>query len=150
MCYNLYMFSIVYLLLQLTWALPLNIIGSIITLYVYIKNPKTRISTYENALVVRWNVVGYSMGIGMFIFLSKGSGRRGDSVCVHEYGHTIQSIILGPLYLLVIALPSMIWARTKYFNNYRKKHKLNYNSLYCESWANALGYWATGKKGIDY
>jgi len=27
---------------------------------------------------------------------------------VHEYGHTIQSIILGPLYLLIIGIPSSI------------------------------------------
>ena len=28
---------------------------------------------------------------------------------VHEYGHTIQSLILGPLYLIIMGIPSTIW-----------------------------------------
>lgn len=27
----------------------------------------------------------------------------------HEYGHQLQSYILGPLYLLIIGLPSGLW-----------------------------------------
>ena len=55
----------------------------------------------------------------------------------HEYGHTIQSHKLGPLYLLVIALPSMIWAGC--FENYRIKHNIDYYSFYTEVSADKLG-----------
>jgi len=55
----------------------------------------------------------------------------------HEYGHTIQSHKLGPLYLLVIALPSLIWAGC--FERYRIKHNISYYSFYTEASADKLG-----------
>lgn len=54
----------------------------------------------------------------------------------HEYGHTIQSYKLGPLYLLVIGLPSIVWAGC--FKNWRKKHNKDYYSFYTERWADKL------------
>ena len=54
----------------------------------------------------------------------------------HEYGHTIQSCKLGPIYLLVIGLPSIIWAGC--FKNWRKKHNKSYYDFYTESWADRL------------
>ena len=44
-----------------------------------------------------------------YIFLSKKAWHK-DHTIKHEYGHTIQSKWLGWLYLLVIGLPSIIWA----------------------------------------
>lgn len=55
----------------------------------------------------------------------------------HEYGHTRQSKMLGPLYLLVIGLPSIIWAGC--FDKYREKNNVSYYSFYTESWADKLG-----------
>jgi hypothetical protein len=55
----------------------------------------------------------------------------------HEYGHTRQSHLLGPLYLIVIALPSLIWAGC--FDEYRARHNISYYKLYTESWADKLG-----------
>lgn len=52
----------------------------------------------------------------------------------HEYGHYIQSQILGPLYLLVIGLPSAIWGLL-----YRESWKKDYYWFYTERWANKLG-----------
>ena len=56
---------------------------------------------------------------------------------MHEYGHTIQSQKLGPVYLLVIGLPSLIWAGC--FEKYRIKHKKSYYGFYTEKWADKLG-----------
>lgn len=56
----------------------------------------------------------------------------------HEYGHTIQSHYFGPFYLLVIGLPSIIWAGlygTKLFP-YTKN---GYYRFYTEKWADKLG-----------
>jgi hypothetical protein len=54
----------------------------------------------------------------------------------HETGHTIQSAILGPVYLLVVALPSvfLFWWR-RGFN----KSLDWYKSHYPENWADKLG-----------
>ena len=55
----------------------------------------------------------------------------------HEYGHTLQSRKLGPVYLFVIGLPSIIWAGC--FKWYRKKYNKSYYSFPTESWADKLG-----------
>lgn len=134
---------ILYYALQWTWGILQNILGSLITLFL-IRKPHF---WYRNALVTRWNFGG-SMGIGMFIFLGKAlSGdatvqqiRRTEArILVHEYGHTIQSVILGPLFLFVIGIPSLIWANLPPLRRYRQKKKLSYYWMYQEKWANHLG-----------
>ena len=55
----------------------------------------------------------------------------------HEYGHTVQSRKLGPLYLIVVGLPSLIWAGC--FDKYREKHGISYYSFFTERWADKLG-----------
>lgn len=54
----------------------------------------------------------------------------------HERGHSIQSIILGPLYLLVIGLPSLLWAAF-YRNNEADPN--GYYRFFTEKWADKLG-----------
>lgn len=60
----------------------------------------------------------------------------------HEYGHTIQSRYLGPLYLLVIGLPSIlgnIWDRINHKTwMYSKSCQWYYNQPW-EKWADLLG-----------
>lgn len=56
----------------------------------------------------------------------------------HEWGHTIQSRILGPLYLFIVGIPSFIWAclyGTKLFPYKRN----GYYKVYPENWADKLG-----------
>lgn len=52
----------------------------------------------------------------------------------HEYGHTRQSLYLGPLYLLIVGFPSLLWAW--YWNPSRGG---SYYSFYTEKWADKLG-----------
>ena len=49
----------------------------------------------------------------------------------HEYGHSVQSRRLGWLYIIVIGLPSLLWAMFYRGNNYY--------SFYTEKWADKLG-----------
>lgn len=45
---------------------------------------------------------GGAFSIGMFMFLGKGC--RG---CIsHEYGHSIQVLMMGPLWLFIVGIPS--------------------------------------------
>ncbi|MDR0751575.1 MAG: hypothetical protein LBF12_03175 [Christensenellaceae bacterium] len=57
---------------------------------------------------------------------------------IHEFGHTIQSLILGPFYLLIIGIPSFVWCNSKRFIELRKTG-VSYFSFYTERWANYLG-----------
>ena len=85
------------------------------------------------------------------ILLKKYEGQLSVSECssrllVHEYGHTIQSLILGPLYLIVIGIPSTLWV---FFGAKKRKDKqVAYGSFFTEGWANSLGEWVTGEKSI--
>lgn len=63
----------------------------------------------------------------------------------HEYGHSVQSLILGPAYLPLVGLPSFVWNRLPYFRNRRKKTGKSYYSVPFESSANALGAKAAAK-----
>lgn len=58
---------------------------------------------------------------------------------IHEYGHTIQSLLLGPVWAFVIAIPSFIWCNTPRFVKMRKEEGVSYYKLYCEGWANLWG-----------
>ena len=52
----------------------------------------------------------------------------------HEYGHTRQSLYLGPFYLFVVGIPSLLWAW--YWNPSRGG---SYYSFFTEKWADKLG-----------
>ena len=94
---------------------------------------------YEDAKLYFWKWSG-GMSLSTHIFLPfddlEGTEWEMDYIR-HEYGHTVQSHMLGPIYLLVIGLPSLIWAGC--FDNWRKKHKKSYYWFYPEAWANKLG-----------
>jgi hypothetical protein len=47
-----------------------------------------------------------AISLGMFIFTF--TPHVSDRLVRHEYGHSIQSMVLGPLYLLMIGIPSMV------------------------------------------
>lgn len=74
------------------------------------------------------------LSLGEYVFVPRGAGER---FIKHEQGHTVQSRRLGWLYLLVIGLPSIIWAGC--FGEYRRKHGISYYSFYTEAWADKLG-----------
>lgn len=73
--------------------------------------------------------------LGRFIILDKVYwGNR--YIINHEYGHTIQSLLLGPLYLFLVMIPSYInYIKSIKNKEYRKK----YYEKYPEKWANKLG-----------
>jgi hypothetical protein len=80
------------------------------------------------------------MSLSTHIFLPfeelTGSNYQMDYI-KHEYGHTKQSHMLGPFYLIVIGAPSFFWAWLG--DKYRQKHDVSYYDFYTESWANKLG-----------
>lgn len=77
----------------------------------------------------------------MFIFISESAmtDERREFTLMHEYGHTVQSCILGPLFLPVIGLPSLLWAGLPVFRRFRERRGVSYYRFYPERWANFLG-----------
>ena len=132
-------------LVQFTWGLAQNLVGLIAFLAL---SKKYRHEKFENAFVTFVDTEKPFGGIslGIFIFVN---GKRKDEwlhdTCVHEYGHTIQSLVLGPVWPFVIALPSVIWCNFPPLTRYRKEKDVSYYALYCEGWANVWGSRASGQ-----
>ena len=123
-------------LIQILWELPQNLIGFLVkhvcraTLY----------TTYKDAKVYSWNVQG-GISLGRYIFVPykhvDPTTYQVQQFIKHEYGHTVQSKYLGWFYLLVIGLPSLIWANC--FEWYWTKKGKSYYDFFTESSANKLG-----------
>ena len=116
---------------QWTWGLPQNLLGFLLMLY-HRHDPR---STYLGCMVIHWGGSG-SMSLGMFLFIGNKSDRR---VLVHEFGHSVQSMILGPLFLPVMGIPSFLWCNLQPFRKLRKEKGVSYYRFYPESTANRLG-----------
>ncbi|MBQ3140602.1 MAG: hypothetical protein IJC25_01405 [Clostridia bacterium] len=121
----------VYRIIQVTWGFLQTLIG----LMVYCKNRKCRHFIHKGAIYTEWPQRG-GISLGLFVFVQPDAD---EYLIAHEYGHTLQSLMLGPLYLPLIGLPSLIWSRLPYFRKMRKEKQISYYSLYCEKWANRLG-----------
>ena len=131
-------------ILQFTWGLPVNLAG----LLVFLCCGRFRHETFHNSIVtyLPGNCGGLSLGIFIFI-----SSQRADaaSLCAHEYGHTVQCLFLGPLYWLIVAIPSFAWYH--FFAGFREKHRIPYDWLYCERWATAWGQkWIRNKNSPNH
>ncbi len=133
---------ILYYILQYTWALALNLAGGVIALCLHLRGEKH--FRYHYALATYWNRKS-SMALGMFIFLEKNLNEQEPRILYHEYGHTFQSIVLGPLYLPLIALPSAIWANSARLSRYRRRTGRSYYAFYPEKWADRAGLKHTDK-----
>lgn len=124
---------ILYMLLQCTWGFPQTLLGAVI----FLINLRRRHYLYHGAIVSHWGI-RFSASIGLFVFLSEHNAHS-QRLLVHEYGHTLQSLLLGPLYLPFIGLPSMLWMMLPCFRKIRQKRHISYYRFYTESWANCWG-----------
>ena len=113
-----------YILLQCTWGLPQTLAGAVLWLVF----AGSRHFRYREAVATQWPLRG-GISLGLFIFVSD------TTLCYHEYGHTLQSLILGPLYLPFVGLPSLLWAGCYRLFRIRRA----YVSVYPENWAEHLG-----------
>lgn len=122
------------------WQFPQNLCGIIY-----------RSISKDNRICVIENNDSRSVGAKVYLQKTKGGVSLGKYIFInqdyidkeivikHECGHVKQSKILGPLYLLVIGIPSILHA---WLNNYIgccwKNGEYNYFHFYTEKWANKL------------
>lgn len=110
-------------LLLYIWQLLQNILGFIVKL----------ITRAEKGFAGHyyWNLRS-GLSLGHYIFVNE---RALVETVKHEEGHQKQSKMLGPLYLLIIGVPSFVWASLKYFGFFKSR---SYYSFYTEKWADRL------------
>lgn len=114
---------------QWTWGFPQTFAGFLYSRWIRrrgaVRTEHQRVYAYYYP-----NEVGY-VSLGAYCTY------RTPDILQHEYGHSLQSAILGPLYLLVIGIPSILWAGLG--QGYRNRTGANYYSFYTERWADKLG-----------
>lgn len=118
-------------ILKYIWQLPQHIVA--LVYYVYLMaNFQIIHKQKENKYTIYTKTTNGSVTLGRYIFASY---KANEDTIKHEQGHTVQSLILGPLYLLVIGLPSIVWACIHRSVAPDKK----YEWFYTERWADKLG-----------
>ena len=134
--------KILFILLQCTWGLPQTLIG----LGFFLANRKCSHRMYRGCIDTQWNYHG-GLSLGLFIFTPPDSQSNADLIRVHEYGHAVQSLFLGPL-MLFIGIVSVTWANLPYFIRMRRTRHLPYTACFVEAWASQLGEKVTSSKAI--
>ena len=121
-------------LILFIWQLPQHIVALIYFGYLVMMCKDLGIdSRYKQATVIPCVMRG-AVTLGNYVFVGLNSEYK--ETVKHELGHTIQSKILGPLYLIVIGIPSITYCGLRrLFPSLRKK---NYYNFYTEKWANNL------------
>lgn len=135
--------TLLYLLVQCSWGLLQTAAGALVFLR-YRRCPHSR---FHGAVVTVYPLYS-SLSLGPFIFLTDKPPRDWSGtvpyeeiprrMLVHEYGHTVQSLILGPFYLPVAGLPSALWAHLPSCQR-KWRGKVSYFSFFTERNANFLG-----------
>lgn len=123
-------------ILAFTWELPQTVLALILLLF----TKKYRKERYKSSVVFWRDKVRWGVSLGRFILLGKIYESLGTEFAMmtvkHEYGHSIQSLIFGPLYLIAIGIPSIV------FNILTRLRILSgetYYERYPENWADKLG-----------
>lgn len=130
-------FKTVFLLI---WQLPQALLGLFVLFLVLLSKTANKdamkIEAMKNRLVV-YNLF-FSVSLFPFTFVNKRYPL--EKTVKHEYGHIIQSMYFGPLYLFVIGIPSV--ARAAKYAKIIKTEPERYEEYfkgYPENWADKLG-----------
>lgn len=130
-------------LLRFFWELPQVLVGYAVAQW---RNVLGRVNRVEYLGGVTFVVaqgqcdginMGMSLGCYVNIWLSGTMGRDFEyevrysfgQIFMHEFGHTIDSLRLGWIYLIAVGLPSLISVKLEGFRGHRHKN------LYAERWA---------------
>jgi hypothetical protein len=121
-------------LLTWTWCLPTTLVGLVAGVFTRL-TLSGKAETYSGATVVRSpllrNLGGVCLGPVILV-----TDRADDELVRHEWGHFRQHLRLGPLYLLVIGIPS---ASHAVWHRFRRGTFPEYFHFWTEAWADELG-----------
>lgn len=119
-------------ILRWIWEFPQCLLGHMLTNFYDVEYKET----YNGIDVYAGDFPG-GISLGQYILMSETSYKdKRARTKKHEYGHSIQSLYLGPLYLIVVGLPSILWAGAIHPF---VKDEISYYEVYPEKWADQLG-----------
>lgn len=122
------------------WQLPQNLLGLIL---IAIYKPEEVLTQYNGNKVYFASKFPGGISLGKYSIVSKfyysknkDHALNTDTVLHESVGHAKQSLMLGPLYLIAVGLPSIIWAWL--YGPVIKPTKNGYYRFYTEKWADKL------------
>lgn len=147
--------TLIYRLIQCTWGFLQSFLGFL----VFLTHLKDEHFSFHGAIVTKWKNPS-SVSLGMFVFVTERpyfaeklpqypESELNSRLLVHEYGHTVQSLILGPLYLIIMGIPSTLWGFLPCCARKRSEKGISYFSFFTERWANRLGERVTKQKSME-
>ncbi len=120
------------------WQLPQNMLAKLV--YAFYKGKLKKTTTYKGfawwvITATVYYIEGFPGGLslGQFIFVYPNCGTK---MIKHEYGHCLQSKMLGWLYLIVVFIPSFVMACLTRLGILERE---GYYKRYPEAWADTLG-----------
>lgn len=134
---------ILYYFLNFTWGIILTLIGYLL---VIILLPFGRVKKFNYCLYFEFKKkTGWGFSLGTTFFVTNGASTR---MLNHEYGHTVQNSLFGPLQIFLVAIPSV----TRFWYWYLKYHlknikpKVSYDSVWFEGTATYIGEYYSNLK----
>lgn len=124
------------------WELPQNLLGAVVLLVQLVRGNVLRVVPQEERIMVELRGIG-AVSLGLFVFWTDSDNPFvpvGPENRAHEYGHSLQSRMLGPLYLPIVGVPSQL--RVYYAVGHRilTGHRWpHYYDGFPENWADRLG-----------
>ena len=115
-------------LLLYIWQLPQNVAGLVLLAFTGFDGS----IDFGDAQIFFSPKMRGGISLGRYIVIQNGLGT--PKTIMHEWGHTRQSLYLGPLYLLVVGLPSLLHAWW-----WNKDRGVSYYAFFTERWADRLG-----------
>ena len=122
------------------WQLPQNLLG---LLLISIYKPQKK-HVLRNGVEIHYSSkMRGGISLGKYCIVSTNHYRtramaslKRDSVRHEAIGHTRQSRMLGWLYLIIVGLPSFVWAML--YGSVIKETKNGYYKFYTEKWCDKL------------
>lgn len=130
-----------YIFLQCTWGILQTAAG----FFLFLRYGRCPHRFFGGAVHTGWQRRD-GISLGLFIFSPQHEEAGADNetdlsgrLILHEYGHTFQSLMLGPLYFPIIGIPSALWANCRKYKELREKYGVPYSFCFAEGWADRLG-----------
>ena len=114
------------------WQFPQNILA--LCIEGVLCQAAYRVGKVEGNTIIVNITLPSAMSLGDYLFVNP---QASQWVIQHECGHSKQSDILGPLYLIIIGIPSLLHNIIHQLCS-KVGIKWNYYSFYTEHWANKL------------
>ena len=121
-------FDWVLFVLLFIWQLPQNIVGGIMWLYFRLFGGLKLIDQTKWSFAFEAARMQGGISLGTFCFLSPRSAKYKEVIAHELRGHTWDSRWMGPFYLLILGIPSILNAAFDFTKCYY--------SFYPEKWAN--------------